>query len=90
MKLSLSPFLKAEDVKTGDLIKILDEGEQVESTFKDENETPKMNYNFRVSLEDGTEKIISINKTSLKLLAEKYTLETKTWVNKLAKINVAI
>ena len=89
MELDLGGFLKATDVKSGDLIKILDEGKLVESkSFKDLEGNPKMNYNFRVSLENGAEKTLTINKTSLRMLADKYTNDTKTWIGKLAKVNL--
>jgi len=91
MIIDIGTFLKVEDVKAGDLIKIKSEGDKVESKFKDE-ETGEVKYqiNFDVELSDGRNKVMSINKTSLKNLGDKYGYESKDWIGKLAKVNIGV
>jgi hypothetical protein len=89
MKISLSDYLKATDVKQGDLLKILDEGELKESQFKDDEGNPKMQYVFKVEV-NGDNKLLTINKTSLKNLANKWSSETTLWIGQSAVINIGM
>ncbi|MFA5154263.1 MAG: hypothetical protein WC554_17060 [Clostridia bacterium] len=90
MKIDTSAFLKVENVKQGDLLKIKSEGEKVESKFKNEDDSPRYQFNFKVELADGTEKVLSINKTSLKNLSIAYGDESTAWIDKLAKVNIGM
>lgn len=90
MRIDISNFLKVEDVKQGDLIKIKSEGERVESKFKDEEGEVRYQYNFDVELANGTGKVLSMNKTSLKNIGEKYGYESKDWIDKLARVNIGV
>ncbi len=88
MKIDIGTYLKVEDVKQGDLIKIKSEGDKVESKYKDEDGDVRYNYNFDVELADGTTKVLSINKTSLKNLGDKWGYESSEWIGKLARVNI--
>ncbi len=88
MKIDTSSFLKVDNVKQGDLIKIKSEGEKVESKFKDAEGNIKYQYNFKIELSDGTEKVLSINKSSLNNLIRTYGDDSKNWIDKLAKVNI--
>ena len=54
-------FLTNEDVRTGDLLVFIDEGEILEKEFKGKK---RMAFQIGVSLPDGKEKIASLNATS--------------------------
>jgi len=92
MKIKLSDYIKADvDVKQGDIIKILDEGIETENeNFTNDDGTPKIDHIFKISLVDGEERKISMNKTSLKKFVEKYGNESTMWVGKTAVVNVVM
>jgi len=89
MKIDIGTFLKVEDVKQGDVITIKSEGEKVESKFKDEDGAIKYQYNFKVEI-NGTEKVLSFNKSSLKNLGDAYGYESSGWIGKQALINIGM
>ena len=93
-------FLRVTDVKTGDLIKFIDEGFETKSAnFKYEELTakgtphpragqPKDEFHIKVQLGDGTEKTLKLNKPSWNALSEKWGTDTVNWIQKIAKINI--
>lgn len=91
MLLNLNQFLKVEDVKTGDIIMFMDGGIPSESKkFTNPDGTPKVQLNFTVKLGDGSEKTLSVNKTSQKMMAQAFGRETEGWVGKSAKIAITL
>lgn len=92
MKIKLSDFIKADiDVKQGDIITLLDEGiEQESETFTNEDGSPKIDHIFKISLSDGEERKISMNKTSLRKFVEKFGNESAAWVGKKAVVSVVM
>ena len=92
MRIKLSDYIKADvDVKQGDIITINDEGiEQENEQFTNDDGTPKIDHIFKILLSTGEERKISMNKTSLKKIVEKYGLETSAWVGKKVVINIVM
>jgi len=92
MRIKLSDYIKADvDVKQGDFITIINEGiEQESESFTNDDGTPKVDHIFKITLENGEERKISMNKTSLRKFVEKYGLETSAWVGKEAVVNVVM
>ena len=76
-----SKFLKAEDVKQGDVVMILDEGEEVESFGKTA-------YQFRIQLPDATTKLAKFGATTMKNLIPSFGDETEKWVGKGITANI--
>ena len=94
MILQSGTFLKAVEVKNGDIITILDAGAVSESqTFttelKDGRKIPKKDYIFKISYK-GADKIISMNKVSRDNLSAMYTNNTDAWVGKKASIEICL
>ena len=89
-KLTLDDYIKVDrDVTGGEVIKFLDEGTLKESSFKNKDGSVKMQLNFSVEL-NGEKKLMTVNKTSQKLLAGKWTTDTALWVGKTAKISTGM
>lgn len=90
MRPILDDWIKVgRDIQGGEIITIKDEGETRENTtFKNPDGTTKLQYVFKVEL-NGDEKKLTLNKTSLKLIMEKYGPETKEWIGRQLKLNVA-
>jgi hypothetical protein len=94
-------YLKADEVKSGDLIKITDEGMETISTkftYPDKTMagTPhpragqfKPQFEIGVELADGTPKKMTLNSTSYKALSGKWGYDTVSWINKVAKVNIS-
>jgi hypothetical protein len=94
-------FLKADDCKTGDLIKILTEGAKTKSkTYKypelTQKGTPhpkagefKDQFEVKVSIGSGEERTLTMNATSYRALAGKWGEDTLNWVGKLAVVTIA-
>lgn len=81
-------FLKADEVKTGDTLKILNEGEWVTSKkFKYDNGEFKQQFIIKVEF-DGIEKDMTLNKTNQKTLIEAWGRETALWKDQRATIEV--
>jgi hypothetical protein len=84
-KLGNPDFLRAGDVKDGDIIILLDSG-----VFRDKSETPfnRAVYQFQVKLPDGSVKTWTANKTSMDQLASAYGDDLEQWIGKKVKINI--
>lgn len=86
MKIELSgDFLKAEDVKAGQVVTFLDSGVAAEITSP-EGKVKKV-VNFGVKL-NGDEKSYTPNKTALQVLIEAFGDETEEWVGRKFKITL--
>lgn|SRR3990167_334983 len=85
----LAKFVKAEDYKTGDTLKFINEGEWVESkTFKYEDGQPKQQLQFLVEDSQGVQKTLNVNKTNREALIKGWGIDTKKWVGKMAEITI--
>lgn len=84
----LSNFLKADNVKDGDIITFVDPGAIIEKVFDGDNgkETKKI-LEILVTL-NGVKKIYSPNNTTRKLLEQAWGFETDAWVGKKATISL--
>lgn len=90
MKIELSgDFLKAEDVKGGEVVTFLDSGIPAEITSPEKK--VKKVINFAVKIDDGKEpyeKTYTPNKTALQILIDAWEDETEDWVGKKFKITL--
>ena len=90
MKLSTAKnYLKSEDVKQGDLITFLNEGEWVASakyTYADG--TPRKDFLLKVK-HGESEKDMRLNATNKKLMIKAFGEETKDWIGKTANLTTA-
>ena len=84
--------LKADvDVKQGDILMLIDEGTDVTSkTIKDKNGNAKVQQVFQVTLSDGSDRALYMNRTSQIGLAQAFGKDTKNWIGKSAKVNVVM
>lgn len=82
----LSRYLKAENVKDGDVITFVDAGVIVEKTFK-KDEPPKPALEITVKFR-GENKTYSPNGTTVKLLNAAWGTATEKWVGKSATLHV--
>ena len=94
MILQTGSFIKANEVKTGDIVTIKDGGMvQISEKFKtklpDGTEIPKKQYVFKIDYK-GAEKNLTMNKMSLDNLAAAYTNDTETWIGKKASIEMCL
>ena len=91
MKLNDSTqWLSAKNCKTGDVVKILNEGEWKESTkFTYDNGDPVKQLVFKV-LHNDEEKQLSLIKPSRTALIDAFGDDTIEWVGKKAKIDLAL
>lgn len=92
MIINTGKFIKADEVKTGDIITILDAGEVRESEkftvkLQDGTEVPKKDYIFKIN-HKGIEKNLSMNKMSRENLAKDYSGNTEHWIGKKASIEI--
>lgn len=90
MILNTGTFIKADEVKNGDIVTIKNSGEVRESQqykikLKDGREVPKKDYVFKIDF-NGSEKNISMNKISRDNLAVSFGADTENWVGKKASI----
>lgn len=89
---SFTPFLKASECKTNDVIQIADGGVKRESTKwkytvkETGEEKPKMEYIFQVKMANGDMKTLTMNKVSRDALKAKWGEDTDKWVGKNASI----
>jgi len=80
-----SDYLKANDVKSGDVVVILNEGEVREADFG----TGKARTVFEVEVEhDKKRKTWTMNKTTIKKIIEGFGEDTKAWVGKRVKLDL--
>ena len=84
-----SKFYNAKNAKYGELITFTDEGEEKESSFKDEKTgQPRMQFIIGIRTENGDEQTLTMNGTSYRALADEYGEDTADWVNKQARVNI--
>lgn len=82
-------WLKSENVKNGDTLTILNEGEIVTSSkFTYANGEPKKDFVLLVS-HNGAEADFTVNATNKKTLIASFGDETKNWMGKVVKVGVA-
>lgn len=82
-------YLKSEDVKQGDMVTILSEGEWVASakyTYSDG--TPRKDFLLKVKHGEA-EKDFRLNATNKKTLVKAYGEETADWVGKIISLETA-
>lgn len=89
MKLQTSKnWLKSENVKAGDLITILTEGEIIPSArFTYDSGEPRKDFVIKIKHNDQ-ECDFRVNATNKKILIKSFGDETANWVNKTAKLDV--
>jgi len=81
-------FIKGEDVKHGDSVKFLDEGEWSENQkYKYPDGNPRWDFICKVD-HNGDEKKMRINATNKKALIAAWGDETKDWIGKTAKMTL--
>ncbi len=68
------------NIKEGDKVKLLDEGEWGTLTGKDGTE--KKVLNFRLQMADGSVKGYTMNKTTQRKMIEAFGNESENWMNK--------
>ena len=79
-------WLKSSDLKTGDKLGIINEGEWTESSkFTYDDGSPVKQFVIRVSLHDE-QRDITLNKVSRTNLADGWGDETAKWVGKVANV----
>jgi len=84
-------FLNADEVSAGEYITILNSGQKTKSTmWKDKDGEFRDELKFSVQIQNGTEKILTMNKTSQKRLAESWGKDTEGWVGKVCIIGFGI
>ena len=71
---------KGEDIKTGDTVKILGEGEWIEGQFGQQ-------FVVKVETRNG-EKNVNFNQTTINILHDEFGEDTKNWINKEVLIRV--
>ena len=85
----LSEYLKREDLKQGDILTFVDEGNinKVDFSKAKDGSDMKVVFQITVKLPDNKEKVATINKTSQGILKAKYGVNTADWVGKTAEVN---
>jgi hypothetical protein len=82
-------YLKTENIKQGDLITILNEGEFVASAkYTYPNGEPRKDFLIKIKHNDQ-EADMRINATNKKVLVAAFGDETSAWVNKQVKLDTA-
>lgn len=76
-------FLKADDVKTGDIVKFISEGKYVDKEFEGKK---KQGFNIEIRFDDDEETTASLNATSFNNMIDAYGDDTVSWVGKEARI----
>lgn len=81
-------FVKGDEVKNGDVLKFLDEGEWHENTrYKYPDGNARWDFVCKVD-HAGAEKKMRINATNKKVLIDAWGDETKAWIGKSARISL--
>lgn len=89
VKVPTGRFIKAEEVKDGTVVEFVSEGEQVLSSYKNDDGSEK--YNFQIDvLFNGEEKLLNLNVVSRRALIAKYGDDSKEWLGKKAKLSTAL
>lgn len=78
-----SKFLNIDMVKDGDILEFVDEGEIVPA---EKSPFGKDTFRIRVKLPDGTIKIWTLNKITIRNLMDAYGDDSKNWVNKKVRV----
>jgi len=78
-------FLRPDDVKDNDVLEILGPGEWVSA--KDSGLSKDV-FRMPVKLPDGTEKLWTVNTTTIRNLTQAYGDETEAWVGKKVRVEV--
>jgi hypothetical protein len=79
-------FLRPDHVKTGDVLEFVSEGEYVP---KEESQFGRDLFQIDVRLPDGTVKTWTMNLTTRNRMVEAYGDDTKNWVGKKVRVEVA-
>lgn len=87
VKLSKGSYLSAKTVKTGDIVKLLDEGQWEENKFLNDDGSKQSQFNITVDYK-GEEKILKFTKASRDSFFAKYGDETKEWIGKNGQITL--
>ena len=84
----LNEFISPEDVIDGDIITFVDPGEikKVDFSPKKDGSNERLVLQITIELPDGKEKRMTMNKTSQRAIAAKYSPNSEQWVGKKAKI----
>ena len=83
-------YLKADEVKPGDIITIMDEGEWVTSAKFTNPKTGEPKKDFMVKIDiSGREADMTVNSTKRKALIKAFGKDSKDWVNKKCNCEVA-
>jgi hypothetical protein len=81
-------FLKADEVKTGDKLKIVTEGEWIASKkFTYEDGTPKQQFIIKVECEE-VERDMTLNSTNRTNLIAVWGKNTADWIGKSATVEI--
>jgi hypothetical protein len=89
-------YFKPEEVKAAHeagkplVGNIITEPVVVKTQFKDANGDAVEKVEFDITLEDGREKIASLNKTSVLNLGKAFGAESQKWIGKKVKFNTAL
>lgn len=83
-----SKFLSNEDVSTGDIITFADAGIEKEEDDKFKPGKKKTKFEIGVRLENGDEKVASLNNTSKAKMMDYYGENSDAWVGKEARVEI--
>jgi len=79
-------FLKTADIKGGEVITFVNEGEWITSkVYKYDDGTPRQDFYIKVMIE-GEERDLRLNVTNRTILVEAFGKETAEWVNRGATV----
>ncbi len=70
---------KGEDIRQDDIVVIANEGKEVDGTFGKQDV-------FLIKIENGQEKNVTLNQTSINNLIDAYGDDSKNWIGKNAKV----
>ena len=81
-------FIKVDEVKTGDQLEILNEGEWFTSKkFTYDDGTPKRQFIIKVGC-DGVERDMTLNSTNRQNLICAWGKDTALWIGKMATVEI--
>ena len=81
-----SLFISIDDVKTNDLIKFLEEGEEVEKEFQGKS---RIALQITIMLKSGDKKLMTLNGTSKANMIDAYGDDTAVWIGKYGRVEIA-
>lgn len=84
MKINIddTKFLKTEDIKHKDVVKVESEGVWQDSNFKDEDGNPQREFRIHFKLGNGETRSTTLRSTNVRLLGKAMGDETRDWVGK--------